>query len=95
MSYRRKMKHEFLVLSDEGVLIPNAQSFGEVWGSHVQITDVKHKYNIVHQKKGYLIPWKAIEELYNFLNEQLENIKVRLELLSLIRMKRDEILEVG
>ena len=94
MSYKRKLKHEFVILDKKGVIILNSESFSDIWGSHTDIHDAKSQgYKIVSLKKGYLIPWDAIEDRYNFLNEQFEAIKKRIELLGVIRMKRDENLE--
>lgn len=90
MSYKRKLKHEFVILDKDGVIIPNSESFGDIWGSHITIQDAQSKYKIVSLKKGYLIPWDAIEDRYNLLNEQFKDIKKRIELLSLIRMKHNE-----
>lgn len=87
---KRRTKYEYLILDTKGVIVSDSKAFQDVYGAKTPISELKRKYDIKKLGQGYLIPWDCIENRYNELNKKYEDIKKKLELISLIRMKRDE-----
>jgi len=93
MSSKRKLKHEYIIMDKEGIIVSNYEALQDIYGSKIGIHDIKNKNEIKTLEKGYHLSWAFIEDRYNELNERYIDIKKRIELISLIRMKRDETYE--
>jgi len=81
------MKKEFIILDGKGVIVVDSKTVQEILGSK----QTMHDLNITKVKHGYLITWEQIEERYKYLIEKANDIKKRLELIVLIRIKKENL----
>ena len=71
------MKHEFLILDKDGVILPNHKVVQDIFGASVVISDIQRKYPIKKLDKGWLFPWDLLQKRYDELGGRLDELKKR------------------